>query len=110
MGLNVLVQHPRLARVGEDAAGFYDRSHLAQRFELRILRRGAVVQDSGCCIEAYLVAGEVFLADPIEALKGEEIAAVDGIAEENPRINLGDDRLDTGRVERDGRVLARRAA
>src|SRR5262249_58408885 len=42
--------------------------------------------------------------------EGPRAAAVEGMAEEKARVDLGHDCLDARRVQRDGRVLARRAA
>src|SRR5262249_41773870 len=60
-------------------------------------------------IDFHLIARADFLAETVDAVAGYQVTTVDGIAKENPRVKLGDHRLDAGGIERDGSVLARGA-
>ena len=61
-------------------------------------------------VDLQLVAGANALAQAIAGFEGDEVTAVDGVAEENARVEFGDDPLDARRVQSDRRVLARGAA
>src|SRR5688500_18198558 len=104
------LQHADFSRVGEHAPGVDDRGHLAQRLELEGLAGGEIPQLTLRDVDVELVAGADLVAEPVRALEGDEIAAVDRVAIEDARVKLGDDALDARGVQGDGGVLARRAA
>ena len=71
---------------------------------------GEIVQHALDDVDAQLVAGADLVAQPIDAIERDQIAAVDRVAKEDARIELRDDSLDAGRVQRDWGMLARGTA
>src|SRR5205823_560175 len=87
-----------------------DRGDLAERAQRPLLAGGTIAQHARFRIDAQFITGTYLLAQPVRRLERDQVAAVDGIAEEDAGVELGDDGLDAGRGQGDRGVLARRPA
>src|SRR5262249_36021354 len=105
----LLLQHSHLPGIGKHPARLDDRRHFAERLELPLLAGREVLQQPAFHVDAQLVTGADLLAQPVAGLEGDYVAAIDRITIEDASVELGDDGLDTGGVERDRSVLARGA-
>src|SRR5262245_53082490 len=90
------LQHADFLRIREDAPRVDDRRHLAEWLQLPGLLRRDVGQYAGTDVDLQLVAGADVLAQTIRGLERNDVAAVDGVAEEDASIELGNDALDAG--------------
>src|SRR4051794_11890544 len=103
-------QHPRLLRIGENPARLDDRQHVAQGTEVVALASGFVQQVAVVEVDFQLVASAYLLDEAVLGFQGNEVTAVDGVAEEDAGVELGDDALDAGLGEGERGVLAAGAA
>src|SRR5438876_750692 len=103
-------KHADSAGVFEDAAGFEDGGYLTKRFETPLFLGRNILQDRVLDINSQLVARTHFFTEPVHALQGHQVAAVDGIAEEDSGIELGNHSLNAGRIQGNRRMFARRSA
>ena len=89
------------------AAGFDDRRHVAQRFEgIHLVALRDVGQLAVVDVNDQLIAGLDFIAQPLLALKGDEVAAVDAVAEEDAGIKLSNHARGARLGNRQRRVFA----
>src|SRR5947207_11037148 len=100
-------EHSNLASIVKQAARFEDGGNFAQRLQRPLFAGGEVVKPAVGDINAQLVARADFFAQALRAFERDQVAAVDGIAEEDACIELGHDGFDSRRIQGNRRMLAR---
>src|SRR5438105_1335506 len=90
----LLSKHAHLPRGGEEAAGLQDGGHLAERLQAPFLAGRDVVQHAAGYVDPQFIARTNLVAQALDRLERDQVAAVDGVAEEDAGVELGDDGLD----------------